>query len=128
MADLLIGHAEKIRSRIAVLETPSGLAPDPALQYKSKFNSSFAALYYPWVAGPDGAPLPPTGFVCGIYVRSDLQRGVQKAPADEVVQSATGLERVLTDADSDRLNNGGLNCIRQFPARGILVCGARTLS
>ena len=36
--------------------------------------------------------LPPSGFVCGIYTRNDIERGVHKAPANEVLRLAKGVE------------------------------------
>jgi len=94
-----------------------------------------AASYFPWLLAPDPlagnrpAAFAPSGAICGIYARTDLNRGVWKAPAgpDGGVQGATGLTVDLTRADSDSLNRRGINTIRSFPARGLVVWGARTL-
>ena len=56
------------------------------------------------------------------------ERGVFKAPANEVVRSATGLEREVTAAEQEILNPLGVNCLRSFPGRGFRVWGARTVS
>jgi phage tail sheath protein FI len=72
--------------------------------------------------------LPPSGFVAGIYARVDAARGVHKAPANELVRLAVGVERDLTREEQDTLNPEGVNCLRTFPDRGLLVWGARTLS
>jgi uncharacterized protein len=64
----------------------------------------------------------------GIYNRTDAERGVHKAPANEIVRGAIGLELVLSRGEQDTLNPIGVNCIRTFPGRGIRVWGARTLS
>jgi phage tail sheath protein FI len=137
---LLIGHAETRRSyRIAVLDTPARLEPDGVRTLKSRIDSKYAALYYPWirvanpVAGTDPLAareidLPPSGFVCGIYARNDIQRGVHKAPANEVVTGALGLQREVRFGEQEVLNPLGINCIRTLPGRGIRVWGARTLS
>jgi phage tail sheath protein FI len=137
---LLIGHAETRRAyRIAVLDTPPRLEPDEVRRLKSRIDSKYAALYYPWirmanpVAGVDPlAPreldLPPSGFVCGIYVRNDMQRGVHKAPANETVTGAIGVQREVLSGEQEVLNPLGINCIRALPNRGIRVWGARTLS
>lgn len=136
----LIAHAEKMRYRIAVLDTPAAQTVDQARQTRAKINSSYAALYYPWVvianplaqAGNTSLPreilLPPSGFVCGIYARTDIERGVWKAPANEVVRGALRFERDLTKENQDRLNPEGVNCLRFLPDRGNLLWGARTAS
>lgn len=136
----LIGHAETARAyRIAVLDTPPNLAIAAASDLKSQIDSTYAALYYPWVrtANPlagtvPGAPseldLPPSGFVCGIYARNDIRRGVHKAPANETVTGAIGLQKLIRTGEQEVLNPLGVNCIRSLPGRGIRVWGARTIS
>ncbi len=137
----LIGHAERRRAyRIAVLDTPPGLAQIADVRtLKSRIDSKYAALYYPWIrianplAGTDPAQpavldVPPSGAVCGIYARSDVQRGVWKAPANETVTDAIGLQRDVRFGEQEVLNPLGVNCIRALPNRGIRVWGARTLS
>ena len=72
--------------------------------------------------------VPPSGHVAGVWGTVDGARGVHRAPANEPLQGVVGLERVLTDAEQGPLNVAGVNCLRAFPARGIRVWGARTLS
>jgi phage tail sheath protein FI len=64
----------------------------------------------------------------GIYNRTDADRGVHKAPANEVILGAINQELHLSRAEQDLLNPIGINCIRSFPGRGIRVWGGRTLS
>ena len=66
--------------------------------------------------------------MAGIWARIDSERGVHKAPANEVVRGAIGLETQVSRNEQDMLNPIGVNCIRAFPGRGIRVWGARTLS
>jgi phage tail sheath protein FI len=66
--------------------------------------------------------------MCGVYSRVDSTRGVHKAPANELFRTAIGLKYNLTDAEQELLNPKGINCIREFPGRGIRVWGARTIS
>jgi phage tail sheath protein FI len=129
----VIRHCHHMRYRIAVLDTPANLLPTEALDYRNRTSSTHAALYYPWVivANPlDGSrlPVPPSGFVAGIYARNDIERAVFKAPANEVVLSAVDLENRLNKAHQELLNPEGVNCLRFFPGRGFLVFGARTIS
>jgi len=143
IADMLTGHAGARRAyRIAVLDTPPNLEPTgnvSAKSVKSVIDSKYAALYYPWIriANPLAATdptqpaeidVPPSGAVCGIYARSDVQRGVWKAPANETVTGAIGLQRDVRFGEQEVLNPLGVNCIRALPNRGIRVWGARTTS
>lgn len=136
----LIGHAESRRSyRIAVLDSPPSLELAGVKALKSKIDSKYAALYYPWVTvgnpmsatnslAPSLINVPPSGAVCGIYARSDIQRGVWKAPANETVTGAVALQRDVRFGEQEVLNPLGINCVRALPNRGIRVWGARTLS
>lgn len=133
----MIAHCEKMRYRFAVLDTPQGLNPQQAIEWRQyvNFDSSFAAMYYPWIKVADFSGLggtskliPPSGHIVGIYNRSDSDRGVHKAPANEVLLGVIDLETHLSKAEQDQLNPLGVNCMRTFPGRGIRVWGARTLS
>jgi len=98
-----------------------------------QFDSTYAALYYPWVTILDPVTrkeinLPPSGFVTGIYARNDINRAVYKAPANEVVTLALTFETVLNKAQQDILNPLGVNCFRFFEDRGYRLWGARTIS
>jgi len=137
----LVAHAEKRRSyRIAVLDVPQAKTVGEAQAYKGKIDSKYAAIYYPWIVAPNpdfnpnnpDSPaeltLPPSGFMCGIYARTDIERGVWKAPANEVVLSALRFERLVTTGEQELLNPIGVNCLRYFAGRGNRVWGARTAS
>ncbi len=137
----LIIHAESPRSyRIAVLEIQSGQTPAGARTARSRLDSKYGAIYYPWVRFPNPLArpgveiipreidVPPTGFVCGIYARNDVERGVHKAPANEVVRGALRFEIDVTRGEQEVLNPIGVNCLRYFPGRGYRVWGARTVS
>jgi phage tail sheath protein FI len=129
----LISHCEKMRYRIAVLDTPPNQLVSEALAFRNMRSSTYAALYYPWVtiADPLGTGrlnLPPSGFMAGIYARNDINRSVSKAPANEVIGSAIDFEQRLNKAQQEVLNPEGVNCLRFFAGRGFLVWGARTIS
>lgn len=70
---------------------------------------------------------PPSGAVMGVYSRTDMERGVHKAPANETV-ACTGLKVNYTKAEQDLLNPEGINLIRALPGQGIRIWGARTAS
>lgn len=129
----LISHCERMRYRVAVLDSPPNQAVSEIRAYRNRFDSKYAALYYPWVRIVDPvtnaeANMPPSGFVAGIYARNDIEHGVHKAPANEVVRSAIGFEFMLNKAQQDVLNPEGVNCFRYFPGRGYRLWGARTIS
>jgi Bacteriophage tail sheath protein len=75
-----------------------------------------------------GKLIPPGGHVLGVYARTDSERGVFKAPANEVLRGVLDLEFAIDDNTQDVLNPRGVNVTRSFPGRGILVWGARTIS
>jgi phage tail sheath protein FI len=129
LAEQLIDHCERLRDRFAVIDAPQGADPKTP---RTGWDTGYAAYYYPWlaIADPTGGTrlVPPGGHVLGVYARVDTERGVWKAPANEAVRGAVGLERNVTDREQDDLNPIGVNVIRGFPGRGILIWGARTLS
>lgn len=133
---MMIAHCERLGDRVAILDAPPNLSPQAVKKWRmdtTGFDSSYAALYYPWITVMDPATnqpinIPPSGHMAGIWARNDNTRGVHKAPANEVVQGAIGLAYNTTKGEQDTLNPIGVNCIRGFPGRGIRVWGARTLS
>jgi phage tail sheath protein FI len=135
--EAMITHCELMRYRFAVLDAPPGLNAQQAKEWRLyvNFDTSYAALYYPWIqiadlsgSGSTTKMVPPSGHVVGVYNRTDGERGVHKAPANEIVRGAIDLELNLSRGEQDTLNPIGVNCIRSFPGRGIRVWGARTLS
>ncbi|MFD6276100.1 phage tail sheath subtilisin-like domain-containing protein [Streptomyces sp. NPDC060209] len=132
----LIAHCELMGDRLAIIDPPPGLNARQIRVWRqetSNYDSKYAALYYPWIkvfdpAGGQTRLIPPSGHIAGIWARNDSERGVHKAPANEVVRGAVDLEMQITRGEQDLLNPIGVNCIRTFPGRGIRVWGARTLS
>jgi hypothetical protein len=129
----LISHCERMRYRIAVLDAPDDQTVGQVRAFRGQVDSTHGALYYPWVkvvdpVSEDELLLPPSGFVAGIYARNDVEKGVHKAPANEVVRMAVGFEFLLNKAQQDVLNPEGVNCFRFFEGRGYRLWGARTIS
>ncbi len=128
-----------------IADPPAEITPLQVVDFKSGtgdyagngFNTSFGALYYPWVYVNDPfndkpyLSVPPSGAVAGTISHVDVVRGVHKAPAgtpDGYLDSVTGIEKIITKGEHDVLNPVGINVIRKFPASGICIWGARTLS
>jgi phage tail sheath protein FI len=132
----MIAHCELMGDRVAILDPPPGMNARQIRVWRQEtagYDSKYAALYYPWIKTFDPGSgktrlLPPSGHMAGVWARNDAERGVHKAPANEVVRGAVDLELQITRGEQDLLNPIGVNCIRAFPGRGIRVWGARTLS
>jgi phage tail sheath protein FI len=137
VANHLISHVEEMRYRIAVLDSPPGQLLTDVRAYRAKLDSTRAALYYPFVrildpVAPPDLPreinLPPSGFITGIYARNDVDHGVHKAPANEVIRGALDLEVLVNKGQQDVLNPESINVLRFFEGRGYRVWGARTIT
>jgi uncharacterized protein len=129
----LISHAERMRYRIAVLDSGDVQSISQVRAMRARFDSKYAALYYPWIRILDPVTqkeihIPPSGSVSGIYARNDINRAVWKAPANEIVNVALGFEVLLNKAQQDVLNPEGINAFRFFEGRGFRLWGARTIS
>jgi phage tail sheath protein FI len=137
----LEAQAARTGDRFAILDSPAKV-DDLAKLIKGgssrPTDSIWAAFYYPRIqVAPalKGDPtdtvknpiwIPPTGHIAGIYARVDANKGVHKAPANEVVLGALALEHMLIDSEQNVLNNDGVDAIRMF-SEGPVVWGARTL-
>ncbi len=144
MQTALINHCELMRYRFVVLDgQPPPTDSIPAIQaQRQQFDTKYAALYHPWVLIPDpypvspatppDYPIPPSGHMLGIFARTDIERGVHKAPANEVVRGVIGLQRLLNKEQHDILNPYpvNINVIRDFRTnnRGIRVFGGRCIT
>ncbi len=138
----LIQQCEKLRDRIALLDPPFSAARDNQLgvgavrAWRSRFDSKYAAFYYPWlrVVDPLRSPasltrdVPPSGHVAGQYAQTDFQFGVHKAPANAPLVWTQDLTIAVNDEVHGLLNPLGINAIRPLAGRGIRIFGARTVS
>ena len=128
----LVAHCENTSSRFAVLDIPKDSKKvEDILKHRDYFDTEYAALYHPWLEVYDNLDrknimIPPSGSIVGIYARTDIVRGVHKAPANENVMACVGLDCQYNTGEQDILNPKGVNLIRSFPGQGIKVWGART--
>ena len=130
----ILTQCETLKDRFAILEVEKDRSDISGLTIASTAGrqSRYGAIYYPWLKVYDPLSrqvkqVPPGGHVAGIYARSDNERGVHKAPANEVVRGAVGIEFSLSKEEQGILNPRGINVIRNFTDRGILVWGARNI-
>jgi Bacteriophage tail sheath protein len=140
----LIEQCESLRYRFAVLDgpPPPGDTISDVQSQRQQFDTKYAALYHPWLLIPNpfpgtpgssaDYPVPPAGHLLGVYARTDIDRGVHKAPANEVVFGITGLQRILNREQQEVLNPypANINVIRDFrsASRGIRVYGGRVIT
>ena len=139
--DNIVTHCENMSDRFAILDAPvldDESAPTKENIQNNIGNTDYGALYYPWIRvfdpvtqmmdpyGPGEVLCAPSGHIAGIYARTDHERGVFKAPANEVVRGALDLDHQVTRNIQDGLNPHGINCIRNINDN-ITVWGARTI-
>jgi uncharacterized protein len=136
----LVEQCEALRDRFAVLDAPPQRSRSAveagavAREWRKRFETQFAALYLPWLRArdPGGAAglreLPPCGHVCGLYARFDLAEGVHFPPANGDLRWVHDVVARIDQGLHGVLNQEGINAIRVFPGKGVLVYGARTMS
>lgn len=129
IAGLLTSQCELMKDRFAILQAP--VAVQQPENNNPSVNSKYAAYYFPWLNinnAITGVPLlvPPGGHIAGIYARSDNNVGVQKDPANEVINGITQLQLQTNDQQQSILNPKGVNVLRYFTGYGNLVWGGRT--
>jgi len=140
MQSTLVELCEERRDRIALLDPTVTMAEDAGLgfplltEWRARFDTRHAALYYPWLHVVDPlavAPtrrVPPCGHVAGLYAAFDLEVGVHRAPANRILAWAEDTSADVDDARHGELNTMGINVVRIQPGFGLRVLGARTLS
>jgi len=148
----MLEHCETRKDRFAILDGPIVSSGDMDIPASDK---GFGAMYVPWVrimrpswfVGEQPEPkiagflrrklikkernelyVPPSGHVCGVFARVDGERGVHKAPANEILMGITGLTQSINHIEQGQYNDRGINVIRIFKDRGIRIWGARTLA
>jgi phage tail sheath protein FI len=143
----LISICEARYDCMAIIDPPNDLRPQEVVDWHNgegdyagqhaAFNSSYAALYYPWVKVYDAYAgeyifTPPSGHILGVYAYTDwnteswfapagMQRG-KLASAVDIAYGATAGERDLLYGDGNAVNPIG-----SFRQDGIVVWGQRTL-
>lgn len=134
----LLGYADNRNDCFAILDSPKGATVELVKSHREKLGGTNGAIYYPWgkiidPLGRNSSSLklcPPSGHIMGLYARTDLSRGVYKAPAGEeaVLRGFSDLETTIPYNVIDVLNPLGINTIIAKPNVGIVVWGARGLA
>lgn len=129
----LIQHCEILKDRFAILDPQDGLSIEGIRTFREPLDTKYAALYYPWIEVRDpsvrrNVDVAPSGHMAGIYARVDVERGVHKAPANEVIRGITKIAQDVTKREQDLLNPKNINVLRFFPGRSNRVWGARVVT
>jgi phage tail sheath protein FI len=128
--DALLTHCEMRKDRFAILDSPETISGGIDRLPKPR-DSKYGAYYFPWIQvyDPDkgNVYVPPSGHIAGVYSRTDSERGVHKAPANEQIRGALGLKYAVSKGEQDLLNPKGINAIRHLNG-AVRIWGARTLS
>jgi phage tail sheath protein FI len=138
----LIAQCEEMKYRFAILDPApksSNLAPDlnDIQNQRNLYDTKYAAIYYPRIKvynplSDTYIAAPPSGHMAGIYARTDNERGVHKAPANEVIAGITDLELLVNKGEQEILNPSpvNINVLRDFrtQGRGLRVWGARVIT
>jgi len=129
----MITHCELLKDRMCIVDPPNDLSIQDIQAFRNAYDTKYGALYYPWLVQRDftvgrNVVVAPSGHMAGIYARSDNERGVHKAPANEVVRDIVKFNQEIIKREQDLLNPDGINALRFFPGRGYRVWGARTMS
>jgi phage tail sheath protein FI len=138
----MVEQCERLGDRVALIDPPFDVANDDRLgigavqNWRSQFDSRYAAFYFPWMrvvdplrlAGGVTRDIPPCGHVAGQYANTDITIGVHKAPANAALSWVQDVTVAVNTAQHGVLNPRGINAIRTLPGRGIRIFGARTVS
>lgn len=97
-------------------------------------NSSYSAIYAPWVRIYDNYNdrdiyVPPSGYVGGAYAYTANVSEVWYAPAGSRrgVLNVLGVQKVFTEGERDELYSNNINPIQSFSGEGIQIFGQKTL-
>lgn len=147
----LITQAEQLHDRLVVVDVPTDQEntddaikeANKVLQWAARLRGLLAdgrlmrsaIVYHPrlWVPDPLGGiakPLrsvPPSGHIAGLISWLDRQRGAHHTPANASLFDAVDVSRTFEKAEQARFNDAGINLVRCFPGRGLVVWGGRTL-
>jgi uncharacterized protein len=129
----LIQHCTTLRDRFAILDCrQNDRLPESVIAWRRLYDSSYAALYYPWIKVPHPlgglVEIPPSGHVAGIYARGDVEIGVHKPPANAPMEDVKDVGVITDDVVHGLLNERQINVLRAYAGRGIRIAGAVTLS
>ena len=129
--------AESRKDCMAILDVPQASTTNSTVvttwrNTTQNFNSSYTALYAPWVQVYDSYNaslvwLPPSGFVASQFVVNDNVTFFS-APAglNRGVLPVLSLSPIWSQGDRDLLYTNGINPLQTFPGEGNVIWGQKT--
>lgn len=127
----MISLCENHGLAFCLLDGPQGYDLQQTAEWRKKFDSSYGALYYPWLNvlhHKKLSSLPPSGHMAGVITRLDREDKLKKQPANEPVLGVVSLSQEVNEQTRNYLNPINVNAFRVVKGRGIRIWGARTLS
>jgi hypothetical protein len=129
-------QCERLKNRFAVLDTPHIEDTIELAAWGNRFDTSFAAAYYPYIevvnpadrSGLSTVIVPPSGHIAGVYAQCDREEGKHRAPANRYIKGAAGLSVRVSDEEYEIVYPRGINCLKYVPGRGTKIWGARTMT
>lgn len=127
------------RRAFFILDTPNDIKTIPQikswLSAKATLRHRNLGLYFPRVQYGDPlnnfrlGSFGPSGTLAGVFARTDVERGVWKAPAgtEAVLRGVQSFDYKMTDAENGTINPLAINALRAFDVYGNVSWGARTL-
>ncbi len=126
--------ADLLESFIVLLDVPPGLSQRRMLYWRGKFDTAYAAAYYPWlnVARTDDQRsglirVNPSAAAAGVIAQREHQFGVPFGPANVIAVDAVSVDDRVSPSRHDELHQHALN-IFIGERDGFRLTAARTLS
>jgi len=134
LQEQLVAFAEAVRAFVVLLDVPPGLSQARILNWRTAFNSSYAACYHPWlqVSRRDDSrdalvQIPPSAVAAGVIAATAIQFGVPTGPANVLAAQVVNVADLVSSARHDVLHPQGVNVYLR-ERDGIRLTAARTLS
>jgi len=130
----LVAFADAVGSFVVLLDVPPGLSQGRILNWRTAFDSSYAACYHPWlqVSRRDDnrnqlVMVPPSAPAAGIIAATAIQFGVPTGPANVLAAQVVNVADVVSPQRHDALHPKGINVYLR-ERDGVRLTAARTLS
>lgn len=130
----LVQFAEDTRDMVVLLDVPPGLTQRQILTWRSRFRSSYAACYSPWLNAArdddrrDRLILTnPSAVAAGIIAGREITFGVPFGPANSVAEAVVNVDESIAETRHDQLHPMGINVFLK-EREGVRLAAARTLS
>jgi len=130
----LVAFAEAVRSFVVLLDVPPGLSQGRILNWRTAFDSSYAACYHPWLqvsrrddSRDELVQIPPSAVAAGVIASTAIQFGVPTGPANVLASQVVNVADVVSSVRHDALHPQGINVYLR-ERDGVRLTAARTLS